>query len=119
MHPYAQFRISRRAVCLGSVLPSEPVMSEDCTYHATAGNAAYRLLPAEMEQSKDWAAKNRRVQRALFILKPHSSRSLAHDWGMLTIAAEGDFEGVARSIADPPPEWLPIALAHLCPAFGY
>jgi hypothetical protein len=31
---------------------------------------------------------------------------------MLTIAADGDFEGVARSIADPAPEWLPIALAH-------
>ena len=31
---------------------------------------------------------------------------------MLSIAAEGDFEGVARSIADPAPEWLPIALAH-------
>lgn len=31
---------------------------------------------------------------------------------MLTIAAEGDFDRVARSIADPAPEWLPIALAH-------
>ena len=31
---------------------------------------------------------------------------------MLAIAAEGDFDGVARSIADPAPEWLPIALAH-------
>jgi hypothetical protein len=31
---------------------------------------------------------------------------------MLTIAAEGDYEGVAHSIADPVPEWLPLALAH-------
>jgi hypothetical protein len=31
---------------------------------------------------------------------------------MLTIAAEGDFDEVARSIADPATEWLPIALAH-------
>jgi hypothetical protein len=31
---------------------------------------------------------------------------------MLTIAAEGDYERVAHSIADPVPEWLPLALAH-------
>ena len=37
---------------------------------------------------------------------------------MLTIAAEGDFDGVARSIADPAPEWLPIALAHFSQWIG-
>ncbi len=37
---------------------------------------------------------------------------------MLTIAAEGDFDGVARAIADPAPEWLPIALAHFSQWIG-
>jgi hypothetical protein len=40
----------------------------------------------------------------------------------MRIAAKGDFIGVAHFIANPPPEWLPIALAHfavwLGPDFG-
>ena len=36
----------------------------------------------------------------------------------LNIAVEGDFDGVARSIADPTPEWLPIALAHFSQWIG-
>jgi hypothetical protein len=31
---------------------------------------------------------------------------------MLTIAAEGDFDGVARSIADSAPEWIMLGLSQ-------
>jgi len=37
---------------------------------------------------------------------------------MLTVAADRDFDGVARCIADPAPEWLPIVLAHFSQWIG-
>jgi hypothetical protein len=44
--------------------------------------------------------------------------SLSDHEPMLTIAADGDFDGVARCIADPAPEWLPIVLAHFSQWIG-